>query len=203
MNTNAVIYVIDDDQDMRRSLEWLFAPTGLSVVSFGYVNDFLAGYDSRPGCIILDINLPGMSGLEFARTLPKYKIDLPVIIITGKADIPTAVEAMKTGAIDFVPKPFDGSQLIEIVRGAIESRFSLQQERRKGEDCTGSRDFRLTPREREVMRLLVDGKTNKEIAQILDIGVRTVETYRSEIMRKFNLKSLADLVKLVIGGSAL
>lgn len=200
MKTNVTVYVIDDDPDMRRSLAWLFAPTGLGIESFECVDDFLATYDNRPGCIILDINLPGMSGLDFAHALPTYRIDLPVIIITGKADIPTAVHAMKTGAIDFVPKPFDGSQLITIVREAIDNRLSLRQERRKGEGNAGPRDFRLTPREREVMRLLVDGKANKEIAQILDIGVRTVETYRSEIMRKFNLKSLADLVKLVIGG---
>lgn len=200
MNAPApIIYVVDDDVEVCKSLEWLFRSVGFQVEAFGCVADFLAGYEHVPGCLILDINLPGKGGLEFARELPRLRIDLPVIIITGRADVPTAVSAMKAGAIDFFPKPFDGTKLIEMVQSVIEEQL-LHSERRRGACCGNRGIFRLTPRERDVMKLLVSGKTNKEIARILDIGVRTVETYRSEVMRKLNIKSLADLVRLVLDG---
>jgi FixJ family two-component response regulator len=198
MSACEIVYVIDDDEDMRRSLAWLFRPTGLAVQTFACTADFLAAYEQAPGCIILDINLPGTNGLDFARELPLRKIDLPVIIITGKADIPTAVEAMKAGAVDFVPKPFDGMRLIELARAAVEKNLA-QRDRRRDPAAAGQRAQRLTPRERGVMELLVKGKSNKEIALALNIGVRTVETHRSEVMRKLGVKSLAELVRLAMG----
>jgi two-component system response regulator FixJ len=194
------VYLIDDDQDMRQSLEWLFQPTGILIQTLSCAADFLSTYQNGPGCLILDINLPDANGLELARELSALQIDLPIIMITGKADIPTAVSAMKVGAIDFVPKPFDGSKLIELVRTALEKNRQ-QRDRRRKSGSTAKRTTRLSPRERDVMNLLVNGQTNKEIAQSLNIGVRTVETHRSEVMRKLDVKSLAELVRLVIDGN--
>ena len=195
-----VIYVVDDDKDMRHSLEWLFRLTGYQVKTFDCAVDFLQAYANGPGCLILDINLPGISGLALAEDLNKRKINLPVIIITGQADIPTAVSAMKAGAIDFIPKPFDGSKLIDLVQTAI-LRSLQSRDRRKLSPNSAARQQRLTPREREVMQLLVSGKSNKEIALTLNIGVRTVETHRAVVMRKLDVKSLAELVRLAVGGA--
>jgi two-component system, LuxR family, response regulator FixJ len=198
MNILPIIYVIDDDDDMRLSLEWLFRPIGFQVQTFACVADFLASHTDNPGCLILDINLAGSNGLDFVRELPTRKIRLPVIVITGNADIPTAISAMKAGAIDFVTKPFDGSKLIELVRITVEKSL-MQLERRRGPAGKNQRAYRLTPREREVMGLLLEGKTNKEIAQSLTISIRTVDTHRSEIMRKLEVKSFTELLRLVIG----
>lgn len=193
-----VVYVIDDDPEVCDSLEWLFGTVGFEILTFGCVADFLEDYRNRPGCLILDINLPGMSGLDFAHELSRLQITLPVIVVTASADVPTAISAMKAGAVDFVLKPFEAEKLIELVQEVIERNCS-RVERRRGTSCN-QRTQRLTPREREVMRILATGKTNKEIARILDIGVRTVETYRSEVMRKLDAKSLADLLRLVLNG---
>ena len=198
-----VIYVVDDDDGMRRALTVLMQTVGYTTVAFGRPTEFLANYDpNQPGCLLLDVRMPEMSGLEVQQTLNRRGSMLPVILITGHGDIPMAVQAMKDGAFDFLQKPFRDQDLLDRINAA------LKQDAENREIVERHADLRrrlesLTPREREVMELVVDGRANKVVAIDLGLSERTVEIHRANVMEKMGARSVAHLVKmhLMLGGN--
>ncbi|SKA12111.1 response regulator FixJ [Consotaella salsifontis] len=204
MPSESTVYVIDDDQGVRHSLSFLLETADFDVRTFDSASAFVADLDAlEPGCVITDIRMPGMSGLDLLHHLGNLPVPLPVIVITGHGDVPLAVEAMKSGAIDFLEKPFNDEQLLRAVRTALErsdAERQREEERREVEERMGQ----LTSREAQVLQGLVAGHANKRIAFDLDISPRTVEIYRANVMTKMNAASLSDLVRmslLVDGGS--
>ena len=199
-----VIYIVDDDDGMRRALTVLITTIGYQPVAFAKPTEFLAKYDpSQPGCLVLDVRMPEMSGLEVQQQLNKAGSMLPVILISGHGDIPMAVQAMKDGAFDFLQKPFRDQELIDRINGALK----LDAQNRESVDRLAdlkAREESLTPREREVLVLVVDGKANKVIAIDLGLSERTVEIHRANVMEKMGARSVAHLVKmhLMLGGEA-
>jgi two-component system response regulator FixJ len=199
-----VVYIVDDDDGMRRALTVLTTTVGYQPVAFAKPSAFLANYDpAQPGCLVLDVRMPEMSGLEVQQHLNKAGAMLPVILISGHGDIPMAVQAMKDGAFDFLQKPFRDQELIDRINGALK----LDAQNRESVDRLAdlkSREDSLTPREREVLALVVDGKANKVIAIDLGLSERTVEIHRANVMEKMGARSVAHLVKmhLMLGGEA-
>ena len=192
------VYIVDDDQATRKSLRWLIETLGVSVQTFPSGPSFLESYDpSQPGCLVLDVMMAGMSGLDVQKELKARNIEIPVIVLTGYGDVPTAVRALKNGAVEFLEKPFDGEVLLDQVRRAIEV-----DSRRRGEceaaNVVRNRLLRLTPRERQILQLVVDGLSSKEIAGQLDVSFKTVEAHRAKIMRKMEADGVAQLVKMVV-----
>jgi two-component system, LuxR family, response regulator FixJ len=193
---DGVVYVVDDDAAVRSGLKWLIESVDLEVAECASAQAFLDTYDrSRPGCLVLDVRLRGMSGLDLQAELGRRAITIPTIIITGHGDVPMAVRAMKLGAIDFVEKPFNDQQLLERIQHAIEA----DQDARRGDRERAEVEAllaTLSPREREVLDLLVLGKANKEVADQLGLSTRTVEGHRARLMEKLACTSLAELVRL-------
>ncbi len=190
------VFVVDDDPAMRDSLRWLLESVGLAVQTFARAEEFLDIYDpASPGCLLLDVRMPGMSGLHLQDELAARHCTLPVIIITGYAEVATAVRALKTGAIDFIEKPFSDELLLERIRQAIDvdQRAREAQARRA---AVAARFALLTPRERAVMELVIAGKANKVIAAELKLSPKTVEVHRANVMRKMEADSVAELVRL-------
>ena len=192
------VFVVDDDEGMRKGLRFLLESTGYDVKTFDSAHAFLSA--CRPvmrGCVLLDVRMPGMSGLELQKHLRAEKIALPVIIVTAHANVPMAVDAMQNGAFDFIEKPFEGSVLLGRVRQAIvyDARHQVEDKQRKV--CTKRLDS-LTPREREVLALVVDGLLNKQIAGELGISMKTVENHRAKVMEKMKAESLAQLVRMTM-----
>jgi RNA polymerase sigma factor (sigma-70 family) len=196
--SQATVFVVDDDQAMRNSLKWLISSVGMRVECYSSADEFLASHHSgRAGCLLLDVRMPGMSGLELQEVLGERNITLPVIIITGHGDVAMAVRAMKAGAIDFIEKPFNDELLLDAIRNALvldERRRDVQLERAE----VGERLEQLTPREREVMEMVTDGKSNKEIAGELGVSAKTVEAHRARVMEKMRAGSLAELVRMAL-----
>jgi two-component system response regulator FixJ len=203
VSTSQVVHVIDDDVAVRQSLAFLLSTAGFAVRVHESAVDFLEALPAtQAGCIVTDIRMPEMDGLELQRRLRASKVGVPVIVITGHGDIALAVEAMKAGAADFIEKPFDD----EVLLGAIRSALARRAEHAKGETRTAEVRNRLellSAREREVLDGLVAGKANKVIAYDLGISPRTVEVYRANVMTKMQADSLSDLVRMVVleGGS--
>lgn len=196
MNAEATVFVVDDDKAVRRFLEGLIASVGLQVKSCGSADEFFDAYKpGSRGCILLDIRMPGVSGLEMQKMLKKKNIDLPVIILTGHGDVQIAVHAMKAGAIDFVEKPFNNELLLDSIQRAVDEnlRASINTVNRAH---VGELLEHLTPREREVLELVVAGQTNKGVARHLQISERTVEIHRAKVMEKMQARSLAELVRM-------
>ncbi|MFU8896326.1 MAG: response regulator transcription factor [Gammaproteobacteria bacterium] len=192
-----VVYIIDDDPGIRDATSVALEALGLETRSYQDVDAFLADVDHRRGgCILLDVRLPGTSGLALQTELEKLKIDLPVIMMSGKADVTTAVMAMRQGAIDFLEKPFAARQLLECVQEGLEID-KKQRGERKAENAAQRQVQTLTAREREVLDELVQGLKNKEIAARLHLSVRTVEVHRANVLTKLGAKSLPDLVRIV------
>lgn len=190
------VFVVDDDPAARRAILWMLESAGHRVAGFASGEAFLAGaHTEGGGCLVLDVRLPGLDGLAVQHELRRRGIRLPVIITTGYGEVSVAVEALQRGAFDFMEKPIDSARLLERVNAAI----ALDAERRRRErlrrSCT-SRIGRLTPREREVMAMVVAGKANKVVAYELGISQKTVETHRARLMSKLEVESLADLVRL-------
>ncbi len=191
-----VIYLVDDDEGMRRALSVLMTTVGYNAVAFARPGEFLAKFDpDQHGCLVLDVRMPEMSGLEVQQQLNRSGALVPVILITGHGDIPMAVQAMKDGAFDFLQKPFRDQELLDRINAALkqdaENRATVEQQadlRRRAES--------LTPRELEVMNLVVDGKANKVIAIDLGLSERTVEIHRANVMEKMGARSVAHLVKM-------
>jgi FixJ family two-component response regulator len=192
------IYVIDDDEALRDSLVWLLESSGYRVLSHDSAEAFLAMYDERlTGCLVLDVRMPGMSGLELFDELSRRRCTLPLIFITGHGDVPMAVSALKKGAVDFIEKPFSDRDML----GLIEQCLATEREnrsRRRQEADTARRLGQLTQREREVLDLIIAGKLNKQIADVLGISIKTVEVHRARVMEKMGAHSLAELVQHVV-----
>ncbi|MBX9705420.1 MAG: response regulator transcription factor [Gammaproteobacteria bacterium] len=197
-NKQATVFVVDDDEAMTKSIRWLIETVGLKVKTFGQGKEFLESYQSGdPGCLILDVRMPGISGLELQGLLKEHHINLPIIFITGHGDVPMAIKAMKAGAFEFLTKPFNDQTLLDSINQAIEFDGTRRQENIEL-DSIIARVEKLTPREREVMDLVVEGKLNKVIADELYISAKTVELHRAKIMEKMQAASLAHLVRLVL-----
>ena len=194
----ATVFIVDDDEAVRGSMKLLLKTLGLATQAFASAQEFLATFDKgRAGCLVLDIRMPGMSGLELQEELNARGAMLPIIFITGHGDVPMAVEAMQRGAMDFLQKPFRDQDLLDRITKALEKD-------RAGRDLLGNRErigvriATLTPREREVMALVTQGKANKVIAADLNLSQRTVEIHRAHVMEKMGANSLAHLVHMVI-----
>jgi FixJ family two-component response regulator len=197
MTRQPTVFVVDDDPAVRRFLRGLIAAVDLHVEACGSAQEFLDAYEpGAPGCLVLDIRMPGMSGLELQRELVRRGIALPIIILTGHGNVPVAVHAMKAGAVDFIEKPFNNELLLDRVQGAVAQSVRACGDRAKQREISGRLEL-LTPRERQVLDRVVAGKINKRIADELNISKKTVEIHRSNMMAKMRAKSLADLVKIV------
>jgi RNA polymerase sigma factor (sigma-70 family) len=198
MNSENTVFVVDDDQAMRHSLKWLIESVGLRVRTFGSAEDFLQTYyPGQAGCLLLDVRMPGMSGLELQSYLAREEICLPVIIITGHGDVAMAVKAMQAGAMDFIEKPFDDEALLTSIRKALDADEQRRGERAQRAEIA-TRLAELTPREHEVMDMVTAGKPNKEIATALGVSAKTVEAHRARVMDKMRADSLADLVRMAL-----
>lgn len=196
MIVEPTVYVIDDDQALREQLTFTIESVGLRVEAFASAEDFLASFDrKRPGCLVLDVRMPGMDGLELQDRLRAEESILPIILVTGHGDIPMTVRAMRAGAVDFLEKPFREQQLLECIRLAIE-RNRRSHCRQAERAAARNRVANLTDREREVMDLVVAGGQNKTIATELSLSHKTVECHRTKIMSKTQAKSVPDLIRL-------
>jgi FixJ family two-component response regulator len=191
-----VVFVIDDDASVRESVEDLLRSVGLGIESFASTQEFVQSKrPDTPGCIVLDVRLPGPSGLEFQRTLIESNIHLPIIFISGHGDIPMSVRAMKSGAIEFLTKPLREQELLDAIQVAIERDRTRRLEAKVSAKLQ-ARFNSLTLREREVFTLVVTGRPNKQIAAQLELSEMTVKVHRSHITRKMRAKSLVDLVRM-------
>lgn len=193
-----IIYVVDDDEAMRDSMTWLLEGEGYKVACFDSAAAFLGAWrSSLRGCIVLDVRMPEMSGLELQEKLDSIGSHLPIIFVTGHGDVPMAVGALQRGACDFIEKPFHNEDLLARIERALEldSQIAARQQR---DNAIASRLDKLTQREREVMQLVVAGKLNKQIADELDISMKTVEAHRARVMEKVGVRTLAELVKIVM-----
>jgi FixJ family two-component response regulator len=192
----ATVFVVDDDPSMRAALGNLISSVGLEVQLFASPHDFLQGKrPDGPGCLVLDIRLPGMSGLAFQQELAKAGIPLPIIFITGHADVPTTVRAMKAGAVEFLTKPFLDQDLLDAIQAAIE-RDRARRRELELDDKLRLRYGQLTERERQIMQFVVSGLANKQIAAELGLSEVTVKVHRGQVMRKMRAKSLPELVRM-------
>jgi len=198
IKSKPVVFVVDDDPAMRKSLRWLIESVGLDVESYATAHEFLDAYDpDQAGCLVVDVRMPGMSGLDLQEKLNQLKIGIPIIIITGHADVSMAVRAMKSGAVDFIEKPFSDQALLDRIQSAIDLD-TRNRERRARTKQVDDRITLLTPREREVMDLVVDGKSSKEIAAQLGLSPKTIEVHRAHLMEKMQADSLADLIRMAV-----
>jgi len=198
MSTNPTVFVVDDDQAMRTSLQWLIESTGMQVKTFESADAFLSNFfPERAGCLLLDVRMPGMSGLVLQSYLAREGYQLPVIIITGHGDVGMAVKAMRAGAMDFIEKPFHDEDLLRSIQRALEYDQRQRLSRAARADIL-ARVADLTPREHEVMGMVTDGKANREIAVALGVTPKTVEAHRARVMEKMRAESLAELVRMVL-----
>ena len=196
IESEPTVFVVDDDADLRQSLGWLLESVGLRFRSYATAEEFLGDYEpDEPGCLLLDVRMPGVSGLDLQEELRRRGVPPPIIIMTGHARVPMAVRALKGGAIDFIKKPFSDQALLEQVRKAIDLD---RRTRRVRMECSefAERLTYLTPRERDVMNLVILGKPNKIIADDLGISAKTVEIHRGRVMEKLRVGSVAELVRL-------
>ncbi|MCC4294404.1 response regulator FixJ [Brevundimonas aurantiaca] len=195
--TDHSVFVIDDDQAMRDSLLMLLRGEGIRAQGFASAMQFLEQLpDDKSACVITDLRMPQIEGSELIQRLKALKGEAwPVIVITGHADVPLAVQLMKAGVVDFIEKPFDPNRILEAVRGCL-SALARQGVESEAREQTAARLASLTPRERQVFDALIDGKSNKEIALALDISPRTVEIFRAKVMQKMQAQSLSMLVRL-------
>ncbi|HEX4764170.1 MAG TPA: response regulator [Usitatibacter sp.] len=198
MSAEPTVFVVDDDASIRELLTWLMQRNGLAVRAFSDAREFLAAYvPDQPGCLVLDLHLPGMNGLELQQYLKAQGVLIPVIFLSGGADVPRAVRAVREGAVDFLEKPFDYKRVVELVGECLE-RDRVERAGRARRRAVSDRLGQLTQREREVLDLVVAGKLNREIAETLDISVKTVEAHRARLMEKLEVGSVAELVQAVV-----
>lgn len=196
--TASTVYIVDDDASIRELMTWLMQANGIPVRSFSNAQSFLDVYQpDTPGCLILDLYMPGMSGLDLQKYLIDHGISMPVIFLSGRGDVAKAVAAVKHGAIDFIEKPFDYKKIVPLIQDCLKRDLHMRQSR-GGKDARLFRLASLTQREREVMDLVVAGKTNRVMAETLDISIKTVEAHRAHIMEKLEVDSVAELVQLAL-----
>jgi RNA polymerase sigma factor (sigma-70 family) len=192
----SIVFVVDDDPSVRRAIKRLVESVGLTVELFGSAAEFMNGsHADVPSCLVLDIRLPGMSGLDFQRELAKAKNEIPTIFITAHGDIPMTVRAMKAGAVEFLPKPFRDQDLLDAIQVALE-RDRARRQQQAEIAVLGERLESLTPREREVLPLVVSGLPNKQVAAEIGTTEATIKVHRSQLMRKMGAESLPELVRM-------
>jgi two-component system response regulator FixJ len=192
------VFIIDDDPLIRSMIELLITASGRTVASFAAAADFLAGYlPQRGGCLICDICMPGMSGIELQTELNRNGSTLPVIFISARSDVPTAVTAMQRGAFDFLVKPFSHEELLERVAAALGRDEKLRHERHELDQIRARRDS-LTPRELDILERMAKGLSNKVMSHDLSLSVRTVELHRARVMEKMGARSIAELVRMIL-----
>jgi len=198
MTHNPTVFIVDDDQEVRDAIKLLMDSVGLAAETFESAQDFLERFDPRlTGCLVLDIRMKGMSGLDLQDRLAQEEVHPPIIIITGHGDVPMAVRAVKAGAVDFIEKPFNDQLLLDAVHRAIEQDAERRGRASRLADIQ-ARVQRLTPREREIMEMVVAGKRNKVIAIDLSISQSTVEAHRAKVMEKMEAASLSDLMRMML-----
>lgn len=198
MSEQASVFIVDDDEQVRSALTLLMESVGLNAQSFASAQEYLDQFDpEKPGCLILDVRMPGMSGLDLQARLTAEKIHPPIIIITGHGDVPMAVRAVRSGALDFIEKPFNNQVMLDSVHKAIEKDAVQRGETSRLQDIE-DRYNALTPREIEVLQYVIEGKRNKIIASEMNISQSTVEAHRSKVMEKMNAESMSDLMRMAI-----
>jgi two-component system, LuxR family, response regulator FixJ len=198
MVRDGVVHLIDDDESVRQALAFLLATAGLAVRVYESAVVFLSSVDTmQPGCVVSDVRMPGIDGLQLLRRLKELKVNVPVIIMTGHADIPLAVEAMKAGAIDFIEKPFDDEALLSAIRIALD-RYDETGQQEAEVQKVHAKLRTLSARERQVLEGLLAGHPNKTIAYDLDLSPRTVEVHRANVMTKMGASSLSELVRMAL-----
>lgn len=192
------VFIVDDDEAVARSLRWLIESVRLKVATFPSAQAFLDGYDAESsGCLVLDVRMPGMSGLDLQERLAAQQIHVPIIFITGHGDVQMAVRAVQAGAFDFVEKPFNDQDLLDRIQKAI-ARDADQRSKEAQRVQLRTLFNSLTPREREVLDLVVEGMSNKAVANSLGLSAKTVEVHRAKVMEKMHARSIADLVKVAM-----
>jgi len=200
MSTNPTVYVVDDDPDVRESLEMLGRSVQLNVKTYASAQEFLDNFtysdDEAPCCLVVDVRLPGISGLELQRRLNEWKMTIPTIVVTGYAEVPMAVRALQSGAVDFLEKPFGGQDLLDRIQGVLEKQRQNQWKRRRAPDVS-SRLAGLSPREKEVMDHLVHGKNTKQVGSSLGISPKTVAKHRANLLEKVGVDSVVELLRLI------
>ena len=197
MPPEATVWIVDDDPSIRNSLRWLVESIGLAVRTCESAEDFLRVYADAPGCLVTDLRMPGMSGLELQAALVARGMAVPVIFLTAHGEVPTAVRAVRNGAQDFIEKPFSNQQLLDSIRRAVAADRVSREARARRADAS-ARFHLLSVREQEVMERIVEGKANKEIAAELDLSTKTVEFHRAHVMKKMGAESLAGLIHTVL-----
>jgi two-component system response regulator FixJ len=198
MSNGAVVHIIDDDEDIRRALAFLLGTAGLAVRVHESALKFLENLDTlQPGCIVSDVRMPGMDGLELQQRLKTMGVEMPIIIMTGHADVPLAVQAMKAGAVDFIEKPFDDETLLSAIRIALDVYDKNGQSSIEIAQIQARLDT-LSAREKEVLEGLLAGHANKTIAYDLELSPRTVEVHRANVMSKMKARSLSELVRMAM-----
>ena len=195
---NAIVFIVDDDASVRDSLRWLIESVQLRVQCYATAQEFLDGYSGQQtGCVVLDVRMPGISGLDLQEELIQQGFVLPVIIITGHADVPMAVRAFKSGVFDFIEKPFNDQHLIDRIQQAIEKSRSQKVNIQRRQEAR-ERLQKLSSREIQVLNCIVAGSSNKSMARELDISVKTVETHRANLMSKMKAGSVSELVRIAL-----
>lgn len=198
MSAEQTVFVVDDDAEVRDAMKLLMNSVGLQVETYASGEDYLDRFEpARPGCLLLDVRMKGISGLDVQERLSLESIHPPIIIITGHGDVPMAVRAVKAGAIDFIEKPFNEQELLDSVHRAIELDGKHRGRALRLADISARMEH-LTPREREILDLVVAGKRNKEIATELGISLSTVEAHRARVMEKMHAESLSDLMRMAL-----
>ena len=198
MKSDPTVFIVDDDLDFRRSTQWLLKRSGLRAETFSSAEEFLKDCDpATPGCVLLDVRMPGMSGLELQQRMAAENWCSPVIIVSGHADVPMAVRAMEAGAAGFVEKPFSRQVLLDHVRHALQQDAEARRQRSLRAEVEAS-FATLTAREREVMELIVGGRTTKEISRLLGASAKTIEIHRARVMKKMGVESIARLVVFAV-----
>lgn len=195
MSSDAIVFVVDDDEAVRQSTAWLIESIGLKVITFTSADEFLENFNQQQGCIVMDVRMPGMSGLEAQEEMKNRGITLPLIFITGHGDVPMAVRALKRGAFDFIEKPFNDQLLLDSVQRGLKCNSEAMESFIRNESID-KRISALTPREKEVMMRVTEGKPNKVIAHELSVSIKTVEVHRARMMEKMEAGSVAELVKI-------
>ena len=191
-------YVVDDDESIRALWRWLMESNGIAVKTFATAAAFIESYRSGDaGCLVLDLKLPGMSGLELQEYLHGRDIEIPIVFVTGHGDVPAAVSALKGGAVDFIQKPFSYKDVLSVIEKAFERDAKIREKRTRQSRIAG-RLATLTEREQEVLQRVIEGKPNKIIASELDISVKTVEFHRAKVMEKTDVDSVAELVQIAM-----
>ena len=200
MSDDAIVFIVDDDEAVRQSTAWLIESIGLKVNTFSSADEFLDNYNNESGCIVMDVRMPGISGLEAQEEMKNRGISLPLIFITGHGDVPMAVRALKRGAFDFIEKPFNDQLLLDAVQRGLKKNSETRESLIENESID-KRIASLTPREHEVMLRVTEGKPNKVIAHELNVSIKTVEVHRARMMEKMEASSVAELVKVTIQAS--